>query len=485
MNLNGGINMYKKLLLIMFSTTSLLQAETSLSELKERIKDASFGEKISACLDCALQEYEKNIKTPTGDVNPNYQVLYEAVRNKDISKVKQLINGGIDPNLCDKDGKTVLFHISEYEIYDAYDDAIVQFLLAAGANPNRGSKFGWTPLHLAAGNHHNKLITRLLNAGANPNIQNCIGSTPLHSIFDLNAFGKNKNHYNEEGMMFLFKAGANPNIKDEMGKTVLHCAIKFEASRSAISFLLEYGVDLNKQDDLDSSTALHYAVEKNNIELVKLLLENGADPNLKNEDDCTPVIIAAQEGYDKIVSLLIRFNADLNIVDATGSTALHYAAARGSIGNKVLPLLLQEGLNPNVQNNNGWAPLHYAISFEDDTVEGVTLLLQAGANLTIKTACGDTPLSLAIRGCFNNKIDLLIKAGIDINEQDNQNRTPLHWAVAYAIKNSSANHAKIVCILLEIGADPTIEDEEGYSPLHLALAAQRADLVTLLNSYKK
>jgi len=83
------------------------------------------------------------------------------------------------------------------------------------------------------------------------------------------------------------------------------------------------------------------------LEVVKLLLEHGADPNVKNRDGKTPLHNAASEGHLEVVKLLLERGADPNVKDDDGNTPLHNAAWRGHL--EVVKLLLEHGADPNVQ----------------------------------------------------------------------------------------------------------------------------------------
>jgi len=75
-----------------------------------------------------------------------------------------------------------------------------------------------------------------------------------------------------------------------------------------------------------SPQELFRAVEKNEIALVKSLIESGCDVNAQDKGGSTPLMRASLHGYTGLVGMLIRSGADLNLHDRTGATALHYAA---------------------------------------------------------------------------------------------------------------------------------------------------------------
>lgn len=96
-------------------------------------------------------------------------------------------------------------------------------------------------------------------------------------------------------------------------------------SVGGMRFLLKKGdVNLNAKDDNDLA-ALHWCVKKNNEELVLMLLTAGADPNILDSKNDTPLHYAAQLGLIKIQRLLIKFGADINMVGSLGISAKELA----------------------------------------------------------------------------------------------------------------------------------------------------------------
>ena len=95
--------------------------------------------------------------------------------------------------------------------------------------------------------------------------------------------------------------------------------------------ILASGFNPNTRDNM-GATALHDAVWSGHIELVRLLLDHGADPNIPHAEGLsTPLHYAAIKGQAAIAALLLDHGANINGVDRSGSTALHLAAARGYI----------------------------------------------------------------------------------------------------------------------------------------------------------
>lgn len=133
-------------------------------------------------------------------------------------------------------------------------------------------------------------------------------------------------------------------------------AIKANQTDILIDFL-EDGGDINKQYDNGKYTLLNYAIKQNNPEAVKILLENGADPDLPSKDK-TPLINAAIKNQTTNLYALIDFGADLETKVKKGNTALIYASKSGRL--ESVKMLVENGADVEYKNNSGLMALDYA-----------------------------------------------------------------------------------------------------------------------------
>jgi len=155
-------------------------------------------------------------------------------------------------------------------------------------------------------------------------------------------------------------------------------------------------------------TPLHLACFKGNIEMVKLLLEKGADINAKSRTGMTPVYLAATKGNYKIVLLLADKGANINIpANNSEWTPLMRACSKGYF--KTAEVLVKYGADINAKSKAGWTPLHGAA--EQGHLKIVELLVNAGADVNIKNNLGRTPLDLAIEDNHERVISYLEKHG--------------------------------------------------------------------------
>jgi len=137
--------------------------------------------------------------------------------------------------------------------------------------------------------------------------------------------------------------------------------------------LLEHGANVNARDD-EGVTVLMYAANMGNVRAAKILLENGANINDVSNAGQTALIIAAARGFD-IVNLLLEYGADVNVKGADNETALMSAVILGS--EDTIKILLDKGADVAVADREGNTALAYAKKFNREDI--VTMLKNAGA----------------------------------------------------------------------------------------------------------
>jgi uncharacterized protein len=140
-------------------------------------------------------------------------------------------------------------------------------------------------------------------------------------------------------------------------------------------------------------TALMQAVNKNDVAQVKKLIQQGVNVSELDSNQDAPLVMAAYEGHTEIVKLLLEAGADVSAVDpGMKATALHAAAYAGRAA--AARLLIEYHIELDKQGPyNGYTALHDAVW--QNNIEVVKVLLEAGANLNIKSNSGQTPLEFA------------------------------------------------------------------------------------------
>ncbi|XP_076610020.1 histone-lysine N-methyltransferase EHMT2 isoform X3 [Chaetodon auriga] len=188
----------------------------------------------------------------------------------------------------------------------------------------------------------------------------------------------------------LVQAGAQVDAKDKDLRTPLLEAIinnHVEVAR----YLIQNGACVYHTEE-DGYTGLHHAAKLGNQEIVSMLLETGqVDVNAQDSGGWTPVIWAAEHKHVDVIKALLNRGADVTINDKELNVCLHWAAYAGNVD--IAELVLNSGCSLASVNMHGDTPLH--IAAREGYLECVTLFLSRGADIDIMNREGDTPLTLA------------------------------------------------------------------------------------------
>ena len=307
-----------------------------------------------------------------------------------VEKIRYLLSRGINPN-C-KQGLPLRYATRQVNLESSAYLRVVKLLLDAGANPNVEYDERETPIYIAIylaryGDDltSSKLVKMLLDAGAMPN-NATKGLTPLHVALKLGKI---------EVVKVLLKGGADPNIRNLEGETLLHVADNYLRNGGPYNFytetfmdykkrltierivhvLLDAGADPDPAKKIDSirDAPLHLAISSwKNIDIVKHLLDSGANPNRTNRQGETPLHVAAGNRINRAnieyINLLLDAGADHNQADMVGYTLLHKAASSYHIENcrrvnmALVKRLLSAGADPNEANWEGDTAISLAAS---------------------------------------------------------------------------------------------------------------------------
>lgn len=422
-------------------------------------------------------------------------LLIEAILNKDILKIEQLLASGARPDKADKDGKSALHYAvrsGQEEVaqlllkhgaainprdktlatplFEALESPrpfeMLIFLLRNGADANIADNTNMIPLHGAAKKSGSDIINLLAKTTQNPARPDNNGMTPLHYACQLNQLNAVKT---------LLSDGATLLCANNTGDTPLHLATgRIGADNDIASYLLTTdAAKLVNAVNLDGRTPLHLAISADKKDLVQKMLEVGADPNLADERGQTPLRLASQQwnANGDIVLLLIHNGADVNSKSAKAdSTPLHQAIETSNLA--VIKILIEHNADVNAQDQLQSSPLMLAVTRSfSGTVE---LLLQAGADTGLRNKAGQTALHLSCTYGRTYESSLLLSHKADPNAQDLSGSTPLHMSV-----NRGYMTPELGRILLKSGGDPLLKDNSGASPYDLAYEGNYYSLVTV------
>ena len=176
-------------------------------------------------------------------------------------------------------------------------------------------------------------------------------------------------------------------------------AVQFD-DVNTVRALLQRGFDPNTVNPAGLS-GLMLAVKEPSIKVAQLLLSwPKVKAEVRNDKDESVLMLAALKGYLPLVKRLVELDADVN---KPGWTPLHYAASTGQVA--VIEFLLENSAYIDAESPNGSTPLMMAALY--GSPESVKLLIQAGADLNVKNQLGLTALDFAVRGQRQNAKELI------------------------------------------------------------------------------
>ncbi|MDI1488120.1 MAG: hypothetical protein OHK93_007394 [Ramalina farinacea] len=282
------------------------------------------------------------------------------------------------------------------------------------------------------------------------------------------------------------------------------------------------GVLLSRGAQVDATTAgwtpLHKASEQGDLQMMQLLLENGAGiearspkkfPPYKNianrlrrssdvdfsstdDDDTeednqsssggngwTPLLRAASTGFEEATRLLLSHAANVEARSPSNATPLALASEKHHL--PIIDMLLSRAADPNAADDFGWRPLH-RIQVLPAGNECALRLLNSGGDINARCVKGMTPLHYAVERGNESMVRLLLQthSAADLQAQDVAKRTPLHLAIECRLEG-------MVHLLLECGADVRVKDKEGHDAQQAANHAMRKspEIVKLLARHVK
>lgn len=240
-----------------------------------------------------------------------------------------------------------------------------------------------------------------------------------------------------------------------------------------VKYLLDNGANPNVSFiDIDSFIKLKYSNGVGNFQYDDLILRKLEGDVNALQDGNTLLHNAVLLGNENIVKLLIDYKANVNKANNNGITPLHLAAWNGLT--KIIYILIENGADPNIRFYDSNTLLHYESMNGNDSI--AELLLKHNADANIQNKLGLTPLHYSAWYGMPYLTDLLLYYGAKVNIHDNNGFTPLMFST-YSGAFLSAK------VLLENNADPNIVNKKGVSALMLAAQFNDTAFIGLLYDY--
>ena len=395
--------------------------------------------------------------------------LFYACSGGHLIMMKFLIRNNLEVNCCNASSRTLLHVVTDVEIaklltsehglklnakdqrekmplhsaVERGDVELVTYFLQSGADANAKDYYDGCPLTVALYQKHCKLemVSLLINGG---------------SLVDLDIiFSAAYNRFAEvcltpEIVKLLIDASGKSVDAIICGKTFLHRACK--SNLETTRFLVEYGADVNMQDD-EGNLPLHVAAKEGNVDIAQFLLEQGSEVDVADDCGSTPLLVAAEHGNVEASKLLLMHSNNIYITNQNWDTALHIGARHGLVE------VVQSLLNFETFEKQ----MSACCQMKDEFLQ--SLLLK-------RNILGRTALHEAVSRSINTEtVEILLAHGSDVNAKDDSGRTALHVAAVYG-------HREIMKLLLKHGSEISAVDFENGTVLQFAVQSRNFETVS-------
>ncbi|NOY61603.1 MAG: hypothetical protein GXP10_00370, partial [Gammaproteobacteria bacterium] len=430
--------------------------------------------------------------TSSGASHINPVQLFVAIKYGHAGEVESLLSQGVSVNATDGVGKSALTVAAE-----GGQKQIVELLLSKDADVNKRSYQGWQPLMAAAGSGHADIVKTLLAAGADVRAANNRDETALHEGVKSGSAAV---------VRLLLESGAPvdaQSLADRHDATGSFTALMYAAQRGSrggqgdwqeiAQLLLDNGANANIKRP-NGETALAIARKQNHPELVALLApQDGGEAVASSAAAAAPVVSGraapqilqvARFGQQAALRSLLRDGADVESRDDAGNSALIVAAGAGHAA--VVDMLLQAGADSNAANSDGDTALIAAA--EKGYVDVLRALNSAGGDIQHKNEIGESALFVALKYGHIDAATLLLELGASPNIQSKERRfsetsnyTPLMYAARHGLLGSDGDWASVVRLMLDSGADVNVKRPNTDTALSIAKSYGDASVVDLLS----
>ena len=375
---------------------------------------------------------------------------------------------------------------------------VVRVLLEEGAKLTATDEEGRTPLHIASKYSHPTVLSLLLDACTDCNVMDNYHATPLdiacekgnHEVVRILLMNpvcdteSDRQGISEplsplsvaihKGFFscakFLLDKNANTEVHGSGGGTPL-CDAALNGRSELCKLLLEHSAEKNISIGADS--ILFLVASGGNLEIVKALVENGADIDATNSEATTALQGASANGHMAVVAYLLRNGANIQHVNENGSTSILIASNYGFA--EIVQLLIDKGADLQYRDSRGWAPIHRCY----DHPETTDVLLKNGAEVNSVTEAGFTPLYLAACNNHSEVVKMLLSYNPDLGITSTNDYDAIDTLNA-ALENGSV---EVIRLLLEARAEIDHQTHRNNFLLQYAVSRNQEDVLRILMEY--
>ena len=395
-------------------------------------------------------------------INPDRQMLANALIAGDLHIVQDLLSSGVDPNLPDRYGQSALSVAILYRNAKAVD-----MLLARHADPNaplrRTNRKSMVPLQMVAREADTRIAKALLSAGARIDDKAGTGQTPLHYAAQGDRL---------EMIRFLLDNGADVNARDVQGASPLDDAI-WRKSLEGVAILIAHGANLSDPDPQTGATPLNEAAYRGDARIVSFLLRFHPDVTIPDKKGYDPFANALRMKHEACALALLDAEPKERLTPAFFGSAMEMAATRDEA--EVLQALIKRGASVNSPLPSGLTALSVATS--SGSVGAAASLLNDHADPNMASPGGAAPLEDAALKGFGSIVSLLLDHGARIDQiNSDSGATPLYAAASFG-------RGEVVNLLLDHGANPSLCGTNRRTPLEAATANGYSEIADAIRKH--
>jgi len=325
--------------------------------------------------------------------------IQRAVLQGHVFVVETMVAHGADIRPLDSLGKSLL-----HDAALTGSSEIVRLLLRNGLDPNARCHQGYTPLHYASLLHKPSVTKVLLDSGADPSFIDNYGRTP-------GVVAWQEGHV-RLARMFEGKdstAGIEEEIPTEIAQTLPIWSVAKLGRTDLLAPILNSGRGFEENNPYTNDSAVHMAVSCNHNDILEMLLNAKISPNCLNNEQETPLHIAARVCNTQAVDLLLQHNAVINPVDKSGNTPLQLALEQADyqIAIQLIHAILGKIIDAQIEIPKKYIQLLFFSAIELGNAKVLEFLIDKGADVMAKNEYGSSALELAETAGFGDVIETL------------------------------------------------------------------------------